>query len=239
MKQISDKSIDMILCDLPYGTASKNKKIKWDVKIPFVPLWEQYERILKDDGSIVLTASQPFTSMLVASNYEWFRYEWIWVKSKKTQFLTANLMPLKQHESILVFTPHPIAPASQIKAKYNPQDLIEINEPKIQHHKGSSSCISGRGNYEGKEFIKKFTNYPTSVLHFANEGKTIHPTQKPLAMFEYLINTYSNKGDLILDNCMGSGTTAVACINMGRNYIGFENDNTYFKKANERIKELK
>ncbi len=237
MKDIPDQSVNLILCDLPYGTASKNKSIKWDTIIPFEPLWEQYKRILKEDGNIVLTASQPFTSMLVASNYEWFRYEWIWMKSKKTQFLTAKLMPLKQHENILVFTKHPIAPAVKVKSTYNPQGLILINEKKTQKHKGSSSCISGRGNYEGKEFIKEFTNYPTSILSIANEGKTIHPTQKPLELFEYIVETYSNEGDLVLDNCIGSGTTAVVCINTKRKFIGYENEDNIFNLAKNRVNE--
>ncbi len=244
MKYIDDKSINLILCDLPYGTASKNKNIKWDIVIDFNLLWEQYKRIIKDDGNIVLTGSQPFTSMLIMSNLEWFRYELIWEKSKSTQFLTAKLMPMKKHENILVFTKNPIAPAVKDRATYNPQGLIKIDKPKVQKHKSASSCISGRGNYEGKKFIKEYTNYPHSLLRFANEGKTLHPTQKPLDMFEYIINTYSNEEDTVLDNCIGSGTTAEACINTNRNFIGFDNgkdDKTnrwWADIANDRIKNI-
>ncbi len=235
MPMIRDQSIDMILCDLPYGTASRNNMVKWDIPIPFEPMWENYKRIIKDDGVIVLTGSQPFTSALIMSNPNWFRYEWIWEKSKKTQFLTAKLMPMKKHENILVFTKYPIAPASPIKTTYNPQGLIILNEKKIQKHKGASSCISGRGNYDGKEFIKEFTNYPHSILEFANEGKTLHPTQKPLALFEYLILTYTNEKEIVLDNCVGSGTTPVAAIKTNRNFIGFEKDLNYYEIANKRI----
>ena len=237
MKDIPDKSVDMILCDLPYGTASKNKNIKWDVVIDFDLLWEQYRRIIKDDGNIVLTGSQPFTSMLIMSNLEWFRYELIWEKSKTTQFLTAKLMPMKKHENILVFTKNPIAPSVKDRSTYNPQGLIKIDKPKVQKHKKASSCISGRGNYEGKEFVKEYTNYPHSLLRFSNEGKTIHPTQKPVALFEYLIKTYTQPGEIVLDNCIGSGTTAIAALNTGRKFIGIEKEQRYVEIARKRLEQ--
>lgn len=233
MKDIADGSVDMILADLPYGTT----ECKWDSVILFDPLWEQYKRLIKEEGSIVLFGSQPFTSSLIMSNPKMFRYELIWEKSKATQFLTAKLMPMKKHENVLIFTKNPIGYAVKIKTKYNPQGLVKIDKPKVQKHKKASSCISGRGNSEGKEFVKEFTNYPNSMMKFKNEGKTVHPTQKPLDLCEYLVKTYTNTNDLVLDNCMGSGTTGVACVNTNRDFIGFELDDNYFNIAETRIQE--
>ena len=222
MKLIPDKSIDMILCDLPYGTT----KCKWDTVIPFEPLWEQYERIIKDNGVIALTASQPFTTKLINSNINLFKYEWIWEKSKATGFALCNKRPMKAHENVCIFY--------KKQPTYNPQKTE--GKPYKQR----------LGTQESKEFstgTKRNDNttglrYPRSVVYFKtaeSEGKQVHPTQKPLALFEYLINTYTNEGELVLDNCIGSGTTAIACLNTNRNYIGFELDEKYYKTAVDRI----
>ncbi|MFE6708714.1 DNA-methyltransferase [Bacillus thuringiensis] len=226
MKMIEDKTIDLILCDLPYGTTS----CRWDEIIPFDLLWEQYERIIKDNGAILLTASQPFTTKLIASNMKLFRYEWIWKKGNHTTgFPNANRMPLKNHENVLVFY--------KKLPKYYPQDLILLDKP-IQKKEIRNLKIFGKKNNESlnKVYVKKYTNYPKSIINFPRDSKTFHPTQKPVALFEYLIKTYTTEGETVLDNCMGSFTTAIACINTKRNYIGFEMDEEYWKLGNERVK---
>lgn len=224
MKRIPDKSVDMILCDLPYGTTA----CKWDTIIPFEPLWEQYERVIKDNGAIVLTASQPFTSNLVMSNPSIFKYEWIWNKRNIGNPFLAKYQPLKQHESILVF--------GKGTVNYYP---IMTPRDKVRKYKdkyGGGEAFNKKGTGE-KEYTLKF-KYPKSILEYTNaiqKGK-VHPTQKPVALFEYLIKTYTNEGDTVLDNCMGSGTTAIAAMNTNRNFIGFELDEAYFELADERIK---
>ena len=227
MEDIPDKSIDMILCDLPYGTTA----CKWDVIIPFEPLWKQYKRIIKDNGAIVLTASQPFTSALVMSNIKWFKYEWIWEKTQATGMLNANKQPLKSHENILVFY--------QKQPTYNPQ--------KTQGHKPMNSgtkksVILNKSNVYGKvkadlSFGGNTDRYPRTNLIFKSDKQTnyLHPTQKPVALFEYLIETYTNEGDLVLDNCAGSGTTGVACKNLNRNFILIEKESEYCKIAEQRV----
>ncbi|HHT7138079.1 DNA-methyltransferase [Bacillus cereus] len=225
MKMIPDKSVDMILCDLPYGTTA----CKWDSIIPFDLLWQQYERIIKDNGAILLTASQPFTTKLIASNMKLFRYEWIWKKGNHvTGFPNANRMPLKNHENVLVFY--------KKLPKYYPQDLILLDKP-IQKKEIRNMKVFGKRNNESLNnvYVKKYTNYPKSVIDFPRDSKTFHPTQKPVALFEYLIKTYTKEGETVLDNCMGSFTTAIACINTNRNYIGFEMDEEYWKLGNERV----
>lgn len=225
MKMIPDKSVDMILCDLPYGTTA----CKWDSIIPFDLLWKQYERIIKGNGAILLTASQPFTTKLIASNMKLFRYEWIWKKGNHvTGFPNANRMPLKNHENVLVFY--------KKLPKYYPQDLILLDKP-IQKKQIRNMKVLGKRNNESLNnvYVKKYTNYPKSVIDFPRDSKTFHPTQKPVALFEYLIKTYTKEGETVLDNCMGSFTTAIACINTNRNYIGFEMDEEYWKLGNERV----
>ena len=230
MKRIDDKSIDMILCDLPYGTTA----CKWDTIIPFEPLWEQYGRIIKDNGAIVLTASQPFTSALVMSNPKMFRYEYIWFKNVPTGMAQARYAPMKYHESALVFSKNPI----QI---FNKQMEERVGVGKdcynYEHYCGES-------NHVKMEKVKKFYDVglvnPSSVLLFnvvPNRNGKLHPTQKPVPLFEYFIKTYTNENDIVLDNCIGSGTTAIACIDTNRNYIGFELDEGYFDIANSRILE--
>jgi len=217
MKGIPDKSVDMILCDLPYGTTA----CSWDTIIPFEPLWEQYKRIIKDNGAIVLTASQPFTSALVMSNPKMFRYCWVWNKKISGNPLLAKYQPLKIHEDICVF--------SKDKHNYYP----EMRKGKMRIKGGGKSKLL---NME----MSKSTNdnyYPVSIIEYSNAKRGVHPTQKPVALFEYLIITYTNEGDLVLDNCIGSGTTSVACKNIGRNFIGIEISPEYCKIAEDRLRQ--
>lgn len=230
MGDIPDKSIDMILCDLPYGTTA----CKWDTIIPFDPLWKQYKRIIKDNGAIVLTASQPFTSALVMSNVEMFRYCWVWEKDKGANFLQANFQPLKTHEDVICF--------AYGKTKYNPQKTIN---PRKQSETNSKQ-LSEKRKQAGLnvEFFKSSSVYekdkllPRSVQYFSRDiskGGTLHPTQKPVALFEYLIKTYTNEGDLVLDNCAGSGTTGVACRNQNRKFILIEKEPEYIEIIKKRL----
>ena len=232
MKRIDDKSIDMILCDLPYGTTDN----KWDTVIPYEPLWEQYERIIKDNGAIVLTTTQPFASDLIYSNRKLFKYEWIWIKNIPTGFVHAKNMPMRKHENILVFSKGSMGHKSLLgdrRMEYNPQGVIYTDEiEKIRPSKHGRN-LGTRPKQVGREY-KKAKNFPTTILEVKNDEK-VHPTQKPVALFEYLIKTYTNKGETVLDNCMGSGTTAIACLNTNRNFIGFEKDKEYWEIANERI----
>ena len=225
MKNISDKSIDMILCDLPYGIT----KCKWDAIIPIEPLWEQYNRIIKDNGAIVLFATQPFSSKLIISNLKGFKHEWIWQKEKGVGFQVAKYRPMQEHEHILVFE------KNGKKVNYYP---IKEKRDKVINSKGASS-ISGSSpisNISVQNYI--YTDkYPTSILQFKRDNKKLHPTQKPVPLLEYLIKTYTKENELILDNCLGSGSTGLACIHTNRNFIGIELDENYFNIAKNRINE--
>lgn len=224
MKRIPDKSVDMILCDLPYGTTA----CKWDVVIPFEPLWEQYERIIKDNGAIVLTASQPFTTDLINSNRKIFRYCHVWDKKRSANPMLAKVQPLKVHEDIVIFYKY--------RPTYNPQMTKGVFRNKKSYYKGGNEDAFQYKNNDTDRFNDKY--YPKSIIEISNASQAgkEHPTQKPVALFEYLIKTYTNEGETVLDNCMGSGTTAIACINTNRNYIGFEKEEKYFKIIQERIK---
>ena len=213
MKRIPDGSVDMVLCDLPYGTTA----CKWDTIIPFEPLWEQYERIIKDNGAIVLFGSEPFSSHLRLSNINKYKYDWIW-KKRPVNFLNAKKQPLRETENIMVFN-------SKV---YFPQGLIY--KPRINKRSNSTET----NGEHGRANVSLYTNYPRQLLEYVGE-RGLHPTQKPVALFEYLIKTYTNDCETVLDNCIGSGTTAIACINTNRNYIGFEQDKHYCDIANERI----
>lgn len=227
MNDIPDKSVDMILCDLPYGTTN----IKgWDKQISSDKLWEQYNRIIKDNGNIVLFASQPFTSYLVVSNSKMFRYEWIWDKTKGANFLNANCQPLKVHENILVFSKMPTSPNLKGNAKYFPQ---KVGEEEYVSKLGKMTEMFNGGKVTKVE-TKLKGRHPTTIQTFKKDGK-LHPTQKPVPLCEYLIKTYTNEGDTVLDNCMGSGTTGVACKNLNRKFIGIELDDTYYEIAKNRI----
>jgi len=225
MPQLESNSVDMILCDLPYGTTQN----KWDSIIPLDKLWKEYERIIKPSGAIILTSAEPFTSTLVMSNLKLFRYDIIWEKQKGSDPLNANRKPLRSHENILVFyKKQPI---------YNPQ--FWYSEPYVgrkdksvkSSNFGSANIVSGNGSKDGKRF-------PKTIVKFSNEGMNsanLHPTQKPVKLFEYLIRTYSNEEDVVLDNCAGSGTTAIACLNTNRHFIVIEKDYEYYKIMSERI----
>lgn len=238
MERIPDKSIDMILCDLPYGTTA----CKWDVIIPFEPLWEQYERIIKDNGAIVLTSSQPFTSALVMSNQRLFKYEWIWDKKIPTGHLNAKIMPMKLHENILVFCKSTLVYNRQFKLRSR-ADVYRLGQPEKHNSKTHKTNVYGKskGGISTDRDITKVN--PTSIIEFSNGNGWSkvgnHPTQKPVGLFEYLIKTYTNEGETVLDNCMGSGTTAIACMKANRNYIGFEKDEKYFNIIQRRIKNYK
>jgi DNA modification methylase len=220
---LADNSVDMVLVDLPYGTTA----CKWDSIIPLNKLWEQYHRICKKNGAMVFTAAQPFTTILAASNIENFRYEWIWEKPQGTNPMNAKVMPLKSHENILVFY--------RTKPTYNPQ--MWYSTP----YSGFSSETSKIGEVYGKAQSKHRDNpdgsrYPKTVLKFKQE-KGLHPTQKPVELMEYLIKTYTNEGDTVLDNTMGSGSTGVAAVRCKRNFIGIEMDSVYYRVAEKRIQE--
>ena len=222
MKDIPNKSIDMILCDLPYGTT----KCKWDIIIPFDELWEQYNRIIKDNGAIVLFGSQPFTSKLICSNIGNYKYDWIWDKKKSPNFRGVKYQPLIPYEIISVFN----------TTKYNPQMV----EGKMRKKGGYPSKNEEQAISRGTEIKINNLYYPKAILEFSkanNKESGLHPTQKPIALLEYLIKTYTNENEVVLDNCMGSGSTCVACINTNRQFIGIELDKNYFEIAEKRIKE--
>jgi len=222
MNTIPDGSVDMVLTDPPYGTTA----CKWDSVIPFEPMWEQLKRVTKKNGAIVMTASQPFTSALIMSNVKMFKYCWVWEKSRFANQMLAKKQPLKIHEDVVVF--------SQSSAIYNPQGLIECDKVTKQ---GSKITDNNGGGVRPTSYRQTHTNYPRSIQKFKSEGKTVHPTQKPVALMEYLIKTYTNEGETVLDFTMGSGTTGVACKNLDRSFIGIELDETYFNIAKERIGE--
>lgn len=230
MKNIPDKSIDMILCDLPYNTTAS----KWDIIIPFDNLWEQYERIIKDNGAIVLFASGQFTHKLISSNESLFRYKWIWVKTRKGNFVNAKNRPMTSFEEVLVFSKGATANGSKNKMVYNPQGLIPVN---IVNNNGESKfgTMAGKRKSHKEVTLQEFTNYPFDVLHFDSVKSPIHPTQKPVALLEYLIKTYTTKGETVLDNTMGSGSTMVACVNTNRKGIGIELEEKYFEIAKNRV----
>lgn len=222
MQEIPSGSVDMVLADLPYGITD----CKWDSVIPFAPLWDQYWRITKDRGPVVLFAAQPFTTALINSGRRYFRYCWYWKKNNKTGATFARVQPMRCIEDIAVF--YRQAPT------YNAQGLVELEKPK-EHKPGRSRLYQ----YRGSGSVQKYTNWPHHLLEFANEAvdsrKRLHPTQKPVKLLEYLVKTYTNAGELVLDNCMGSGSTGVACIRTGRRFIGIERDAGYYDLACKRL----
>lgn len=224
MAMYPDKSIDMILCDLPYGMTG----CRWDNIIPFDLLWRQYNRIIKDSGAIVLTSCQPFTTRLISSNLKMFKYCWYWRKNQVTGYANAKKQPLRCIEEICVFYKH--------QPTYNPQGIIVLDKPILSRGQaGREDSVYKTGSLS-KDTYTCVTHYPRQVLEIKCQREGLHPTQKPVALFEYLIRTYTDSGALVLDTCMGSGTTAVACINAGRNYTGFEWDEQYYRTAVERTK---
>lgn len=220
MREIPDGSVDMILCDPPYGTTA----CKWDSVIPFAPLWEQYERIIKDDGAIVLFGNEPFSSQLRLSNLKNYKYDWVWDKKRGSNFATVKIRPFNSFENIMVFY--------KKQPTYNPQMWKSTPYTCNQGYVGETKQT---GLYRDNVItVNNGDRYPLTILSFSKETG-LHPTQKPVALLEYLIKTYTNEGDVVLDNCMGSGSTGVACVNTGRNFIGIELDEKYFNIAKERI----
>lgn len=222
MKDIPDKSIDMILCDLPYGTTA----CKWDNIIPFEPLWKQYNRIIKDNGAIVLFGREPFTSKLITSNIKNYKHKWVWNKKQSGSFANAKYMPLQIDEDIVVFCSG--------RVNYYPI----MRKGKMRKKGGSKKKLQTMEGLKNEYFSYNDIYYPINIIEFANcknKSERVHPTQKPVALLEYLIKTYTNENETVLDNCMGSGSTGVACINTNRNFIGIELDEDYFNIAKDRI----
>ena len=233
MKYIPNKSVDMILCDLPYGTTD----CSWDEIIPFDKLWEQYERIIKDDGAIALFGNEPFSSALRMSNIKLYKYDWKWDKINGANFLNVKYQPLKNIEDVMIFSKARITNGKRIPIKYNPQGFVEeivdkINTSDYDGTFGSSSVK------KGKKFKTTGKGYPKCLVKFKKDNDKLHPTQKPVELLEYLIKTYTNEEDVVLDNCMGSGSTGVAAKNTNRSFIGIELDSTYFNIAKERIENI-
>jgi len=234
MDLIDDKSIDCIICDLPYGITD----CRWDSALPFDELWKQYKRIIKDYCSIVLFASQPFTSRLILSNIDWFKYDLIWKKSKVTGFLNAKNAPLKDYEDIVVFSNGSTASTAnkyKNRMKYNPQGLKKIDKIRDRHRRGSDAHRLQRPSTMSGEYVQEFTGYQRMILDFPNVGKTLHPTQKPLTLMDALIRTYSNDGDVVLDNCSGSFSTCVSAELSGRDWIGIEMESQYCEIGKKRL----
>lgn len=224
MDKIDDKSIDMILCDLPYGTTA----CKWDTTIPFEPLWEQYKRIRKDNCAIVLTGREPFTSIMISSNLKEYKHKWVWNKKQSGSFQNAKYMPLQIDEDIIVFC----------KNKVNYYPIMRKGKMRKRGGAKEKSRVVGSGLKDGYENYSDLY-YPTNIIELANPRiNKLHPTQKPVELFEYLIKTYTNEGDVVLDNCAGSGTTGVACVNTNRNYIMMEKDKKYYDIICDRMNNL-
>lgn len=225
MQDIPDGSVDLVLCDPPYGTTD----CTWGRVLPFDALWKEYRRVLKANGVAVLFAAQPFTTRLISSNMTDFRYCWYWKKNNVTGAPFAKVQPMRCIEDIAVF--YRKAPT------YNPQGLVELERPR--HREAQPAGVYAA--FRGQPQPQRFTNYPKHLLEFSNEASSnknrLHPTQKPVALLEYLVRTYTNPGETVLDNCMGSGSTGVACINTGRRFIGMEQDVGYFVTATNRIEE--
>ena len=219
MKHIKDSSVDMVLCDLPYGVTD----CKWDSIIPFAELWKNYNRIVKQNGAILLFSIQPFTTKLIHSNFKDFRYCWYWKKNNVTGGQFAKVQPMRCVEDICVFY--------RKKPTYNPQGLIKLEKPIINKPNKRTNVYSRRN----KESVQMYKNYPKNLIEFKRDSEKLHPTQKPVALCEYLIKTYTNEGDLVLDNCAGSGTTLRACKNTKRNFIGFETNKHYYQTAVNRL----
>lgn len=239
MKDIPDNSIDMILCDLPYGTSASS----WDKKLPMNDLWSEYKRIIKHNRAIVLFSQQPFTSLLITSNIEMWKYNWIWEKDNGTNFMNSHFCPLKITEDICVFG---TGATSFVKNGenliYNPQFSEGKPYSIISGNQKSNSAVvrggkGGRDDVGGYKTESDGKRYPKNLIKFNRDKDKLHPTQKPVSLCEYLIQTYTNEGDVVLDNCMGSGTTGIACLNTNRKFIGMELDNTYFEIAKKRIEE--
>ena len=230
MKEIPDGSVDLILTDPPFGTTA----CKWDSIIPLEPMWEQLKRVIKPNGAIVLFGAEPFSSILRCSNLKMYKYDWVWNKTKTQHFAQAPYRPMTEHELVSVFSYGGNAKNANPRLVYNPQGLVKCH--KVCKGKKASHSEHRIRLTDQADYIQEWSNYPTTILKFASEGKTIHPTQKPVALMEYLIKTYTNENEAVLDFTMGSGTTGVACMNTNRKFIGIERDGKYFDISVKRIR---
>lgn len=230
MQKLPDKSIDLILTDPPYGTTEAD----WDKAFDINTYFDEFRRLITDRGAIVITAVFPLAIDLIHENRDIFKYDAVWMKSKITNFANAKNKFMRGHENILIFSKGTTANGSNRKMVYNPQGLVQIGKRKV-NSRNKKSNIGIRNNYQNNKYVQEYTNYPNTILNFKSETNTIHGTQKPLSMFQYLVKTFSNEGDTVLDPFIGSGTTAVACINTNRKYIGFEMDKTIFDTCTDRV----
>ena len=232
MQKLAEEGIvvDLVLCDPPYGTTA----CKWDSVVPFVPMWALLSKLVKHNGAIVLFGSEPFSSALRMSNIKEYKYDWVWVKSRTVGFLNAKNAPLKKNENIIVFSRGNAANNNKNRMEYYPQGLTEINKVKKSVNQGIDTVVGSRPSRQ-KEYVSKFKGYPSNILSYGNEIVQIHPTQKPVPLMEYLIKTYSNEGETVLDFAAGSFTTAIACINTNRKGVMIEKDPHYFKIGSERV----
>ena len=234
MKDIPSGSVNLVLCDPPYGTTA----CPWDAIISFERLWAEYKRVLKPYSAVVLFGSQPFTTTMIASNLPWFKYEWVWMKNRPTNFAHAKNKPMKKHENICVFSEGTTVHATQSASRmpYFPQGLIAIHqEHERSERENTDVCFSKRKSH-GK-FVRENTGYPHSILEFSTEQLGLHPTAKPVLLLEYLIKSYTSEGESVLDNCMGSGSAGIASLNTKRAFIGIEKDDKYFAVAKKRIED--
>lgn len=233
LKEVPDNSVDMVLCDLPYETVNWNRTHAWDRIIPMDSLWEAYWRVLSPSGAILLFGNEPFSTRLKISQLEHYKYDYIWKKTKVGGFVLAKVKPLKVYETISVFSRGTTSPGRKNNMTYNPQGLVRVD--KTVKNSGKNRLGFSGVSRTKPEYVQEFTNYPTDFLEFASEKNTFHPTQKPISLCEHLILTHSNEGAMVLDNCAGSGTTAIAAENTKRRWICMEKDEGYYGKAVERV----
>lgn len=229
MAKIADGSVDMVLTDPPYGTTA----CKWDSIIPLEPMWKHLKRVIKPNGAIVMTGQEPYSSALRMSNASMWRYDWVWIKSRPSGFMEAKNKPMKKHEIVSVFSKAKCSNGCILRMEYNPQGLTASGKKISRSKRGD---VLGERPNQNNEYVQKFTGYPNTLIDVADGQKgKVHPTQKPVALMEYLIKTYTNEGETVLDFTMGSGTTGVACKNLNRSFIGIEKDEKYFQLASDRI----
>lgn len=233
MNDLEDKSVDMVLCDLPYGTTP----CKWDKIVPLDKLWSHYKRVIKDNGAIVLFSGEPFTSKLILSNLDMYKYSWYWNKNNAGGFVNAKLKPMNTIEVITVFSKGKTSNGNKNNMVYYPQGLKPYNKVVRSGNKKGKENTYYRPSTSSNKHFQEWTNYPRNYLEFSYQKRAVHPTQKPVPLLEYLVKTYTKESELVLDNCMGSGSTGIACVNTKRNFIGMELERKYFDIAVNRVKE--